>query len=322
MLERAKSVRKQLLVLAVAAISALLLASCTASPSAPSNNNGNENASHLKINILGTESEIPVDSGRKILSDSEVISADGSITLSVDKGTSILDSGQNPVQSIQVIIGLDPPAAPENTVIIGPAYDFLPEGITIDPPIRLTLSYNPAEIPQGTKEGDIYIARFDDGGWETMRYKQVDINNHRISTLINSHSGYAILAPIAPDEPAPATGPDPQANRVDLVYFHRTNRCYSCNWAEAATRYTLEAYFQEELDSGKITFESINVQEESNAAIIEKYGAYTSQLFINTVIDNTDHIEHISEIWQLIGDEEGFTLFMRTKIDNALEGVS
>lgn len=322
MLEKVKSVQKQLLVLAVVSISALLLASCTDSPTIP--DDSNEPSSNMKINLLGTESEIPVNSGGKILSDSEVISADGSITLSVDKGTSLLDSEQNPVQSIQVIISLDPPAAPENTVIIGPAYDFLPEGITIDPPTRITLSYNPAEIPQGTKEGDIYIARFYDGGWETMRYKQVDINNHRISTLINSHSGYAILAPMAQDEPAPTPepGPDPQANRVDLVYFHRTNRCYSCNWAETATRYTLEAYFQEELDSGKITFQSVDVQKSSDSLIVAKYGAYTSQLFINTVIDNTDHIEHISEIWQLIGDEEGFILFMKTKIDNALEGVS
>ncbi|MDD5590682.1 MAG: nitrophenyl compound nitroreductase subunit ArsF family protein [Dehalococcoidales bacterium] len=322
MLEKAKSVRMQLLVLAIISISALLLASCTASPTIPEDPNGNEPQSNLIINLLGTESGIPVNSGGKTSSDSEVISADGSIALSVDSGTSFLDSSQNPVQSIQVIISPDPPAAPENTVMIGPAYDFLPEGITIDAPIRLTLSYNPAEIPQGTKESNIYIARFDDDGWETMRYKQVDINNHRISTLINSHSGYAILAPTAQDEPAPAPEPALQANRVDLVYFHRTNRCYSCNWAEAETRYTLEAYFQEELNSGKITFESIDVQEGSNAAIIEKYGAYTSQLFINTVIDNTDHIEHISEIWQLIGDEEGFILFMETRINNALEEIS
>ncbi len=322
MLAKIKSVQKQLLVLAVVAIPALLLASCTDAPSVPSNNNGNENASHLKINLLGTEYEIPVNSGGKISSDSEVISADRSITLSVGKGTSLLDSGQNPVQSIQVIISLDPPAAPENTVIIGPAYDFLPEGITIDPSIRITLSYDPAEIPQGTKDGNIYIARFDDSGWETMRYKEVDINNHRISTSINSHSGYAILAPVAKDEPAPAPRPAPQANRVDLVYFHRTNRCYSCNLAEAATRYTLEAYFQEELDSGKITFQSVDVQKSADSTLVAKYGAYTSQLFINTVIDNADHIEHISEIWQLIGDEEGFILFMRTKINNALEEIS
>jgi hypothetical protein len=107
-----------------------------------------------------------------------------------------------------------------------------------------------------------------------------------------------------------------------VVYFHRTNRCYSCNYAEAATLYALEAYFQEELDSGKLTFESVNVQDDSNVAIIEKYGAYTSQLFINAVTGDTGHIEHVTEIWNFIGDDEGFTLLIRTQVTNALEGTS
>ncbi|MDD4985807.1 MAG: hypothetical protein PHQ43_08465, partial [Dehalococcoidales bacterium] len=102
MLEKAKSVRIQPLVLAIMSISALLLASCTASPTIPGDANSNEPHSNLIINLLGAESEIPVNSGGKISSDSEVISADGSIALSVDKGTSLLDSSQDPVQSIQV----------------------------------------------------------------------------------------------------------------------------------------------------------------------------------------------------------------------------
>jgi len=129
----------------------------------------------------------------------------------------------------------------------------------------------------------------------------------------------------SPDTP-PATNGEKeptvyQADRVDMVYFHRTNRCYSCNYAEAATLYALETYFQEELDSDKLTFESVNVQDDSNAAIIEKYGAYTSQLFINTVTGDNENIEHVTEIWNFIGDDEGFTLLIRTKVTNALEGA-
>ena len=148
---------------------------------------------------------------------------------------------------------------------------------------------------------------------------------------------FGCATPAAPDpapstsEPTPVT-PDPTTNipepetppevdRVDVVYFHRTKRCYSCTYAEEQTRYTLETYFINELESGKITFKSIDIQDEGNSAIIEKYGAYTSQLFINTAINGTEHIEHVVEIWQAIGDNDAFSFIVRDKVRTALEEI-
>ena len=121
--------------------------------------------------------------------------------------------------------------------------------------------------------------------------------------------------------PAPEPGLTPAIDRVDVVYFHRTNRCRSCLYAEEQTRYTLETYFKDELSSGKLTFASINFQDAGNAAIVEKYGAYASQLFINTVIGDTERIEHVTEIWQLIGDDEAFCQVVKNKIEKALKGA-
>jgi len=75
------------------------------------------------------------------------------------------------------------------------------------------------------------------------------------------------------------------------------------------------------MSSGKLTFKSVDVQDASNAAIIEKFGAYTSQLFINTVTGDTEHIEHVTEIWQFIGNDEAFCQLVKTKIEKALEGA-
>ena len=121
--------------------------------------------------------------------------------------------------------------------------------------------------------------------------------------------------------PAPEPGTTSVVDRVDVVYFHRTNRCYSCIYAETGILYTLETYFEKELSSGKLAFKSVDVQDASNAAIIKKYDAYTSQLFINAVTGDTEHIEHVSEIWQLIGNDEAFCNVVRTKIEKALEGA-
>lgn len=110
------------------------------------------------------------------------------------------------------------------------------------------------------------------------------------------------------------------ADRVDVVYFHRTSRCYSCKYVEARTRYTLETYFKDELASGKVTFQVINVQDKENADIAKKYGAYTSSLFINTLKDGTDHIEEVTNVYSLIGKDEAFAKALKSKIEKSLTG--
>ena len=115
------------------------------------------------------------------------------------------------------------------------------------------------------------------------------------------------------------TSPTP-ADKVEVVYFHRAQRCTGCIYAEDTTRYTLETYFPDELASGKITFATFNVAAEENAAIVEKYGAYSSSLFINIIIDGTNHIEEIKEIWFVLGDDEAFVEVVRSKIEQSLSG--
>lgn len=112
-----------------------------------------------------------------------------------------------------------------------------------------------------------------------------------------------------------------ETNMVLLVYFHRTQRCVSCTYAEDQTIYTLETHFSEEMDSGTIVFQSVDVQDNNNTDIIEKYQAYTSQLFINIVSGNDENIQHVEEIWAVIGDDEAFTQLIINKITSALEGI-
>jgi len=107
---------------------------------------------------------------------------------------------------------------------------------------------------------------------------------------------------------------------VEVVYFHRTQRCYSCKYVEARTRYTLETYFKDELASGRLTFQVINVQDQANADIVKKYGAYTSSLFINTLKDDTAHIEEATNVYSLIGKDEAFAKALKSKIEKSLTG--
>lgn len=135
-------------------------------------------------------------------------------------------------------------------------------------------------------------------------------------------------SPASEAPPASDTTPDSNdsdtstipADKVEVVYFYWPQRCTGCIYAEDTTLHTLETYFANELASGKITFATFDVAAEENTAIVEKYEAYSSSLFINTIIDDIDHIEQLEEIWFVLGDDEALIEVVKSKIEQSLSG--
>lgn len=69
-----------------------------------------------------------------------------------------------------------------------------------------------------------------------------------------------------------------------LIYsFHVTNRCASCIAIEESVKKTLEVYFKNEVKSGQIKLNVLNVDDEANEKIAEKYQAFGSGLFVTRV---------------------------------------
>lgn len=120
-----------------------------------------------------------------------------------------------------------------------------------------------------------------------------------------------------PDEPSTS-----QTQRVDVVYCHRPQRCPTCLCFEERIRYVVSTYFQNELDSGQMTFGVYNIGDSKNADIVKKYGAVGSQLFINTVKDGTDHITDIQDIWSWScrSNKAGFDQQVKNVIEQSLKG--
>jgi hypothetical protein len=112
--------------------------------------------------------------------------------------------------------------------------------------------------------------------------------------------------------------PPPLENGVEVVYFHRSQRCQKCRYLEACVTYTVETYFQDELASGDLVLRVLNVQDEANAAMAEKYEAYGSSLYVNEVIDGTDHIEPVTDIWFVVGDDEACSSLVKAAIEEHL----
>ena len=112
-------------------------------------------------------------------------------------------------------------------------------------------------------------------------------------------------------------------DRVDVAYFHRPQRCVTCLCFEERIRYVVSTYFQNELDSGKMTFGVYDIGDSKNADIVNKYGAVGSQLFINTVKDGADNIRDIQDIWSwhCTSNKQSFDQKVKDVIDQSLEDI-
>jgi hypothetical protein len=69
-------------------------------------------------------------------------------------------------------------------------------------------------------------------------------------------------------------------DKIEVLYFHFTARCLTCNTVEAETKKSLEALYPEQMKSGKITFTSLNVEEKSTEPIAKKHKVYGQNLIV------------------------------------------
>ncbi|MFA5399062.1 MAG: nitrophenyl compound nitroreductase subunit ArsF family protein [Dehalococcoidia bacterium] len=113
-------------------------------------------------------------------------------------------------------------------------------------------------------------------------------------------------------------------SRVDVIYFHVNQRCVTCLCFEQHINYVIDTYFQDAIDSGKLTYRVLNIQKEENVDIARKYRAVGSQLFINVIVNGIDNIEDIQSIWswKCPSDPKQFERKVRIIIEQSLEEVS
>jgi len=108
-------------------------------------------------------------------------------------------------------------------------------------------------------------------------------------------------------------------NKVEVIDFHSTHRCMTCNAIEANTKYTLETFFSEAIKSGEVTLQVINVDLEENATISEKYEATGTGLFLNVVVDGKETPIDLTEFAFMNGtDQVAFSTQLKVKIENQL----
>jgi len=108
--------------------------------------------------------------------------------------------------------------------------------------------------------------------------------------------------------------------RVEVFHFHSTRQCYSCITLGELAEKTVNEFFKEEIDSGKLVFGHLNVDLEENYELAENYGASGASLWIGTYVDGVFHKEQDTAVWYKINKEEEFKGYLKGILEKRLKG--
>lgn len=110
------------------------------------------------------------------------------------------------------------------------------------------------------------------------------------------------------------------SNKIEVIDFYGTHRCATCKAIEANAKYTVEKHFQEEVKSDKVEFITVNVDDDNNFDIAEKFEAAGTALFINVIKDGTEkHIDLTNFAFEKARDRDIFVAELKEKILEQLQ---
>lgn len=115
----------------------------------------------------------------------------------------------------------------------------------------------------------------------------------------------------------------PATGQVIVYYFYGQARCASCLKIEKFTKNTLGSQFERELDSGRVVFAPMNVDEPQNRHFVEDYQLYTKSVVLSLVKGGEEvRYANLEKVWQLLRSEERFGAYVAEELNKMLKELS
>lgn len=108
-------------------------------------------------------------------------------------------------------------------------------------------------------------------------------------------------------------------DKIQVVHFHATQQCWSCITIGEYSEKIIKTSFPEEYKNGKVEYLDLNIDEQSNSAIVNKFGVSGSSLYFNVVRDGKDNISEDITVWNLVSNEQKFTTYFKSKLQGYLK---
>jgi len=105
--------------------------------------------------------------------------------------------------------------------------------------------------------------------------------------------------------------------KVEAYYFHFTQRCETCLAVEASAKENLEVLYPEQVKSGNITFQSINLNDKSSKPIAKKLNVPGQSLLL---VQGDKQVNITNEAFLYARpNPDKFKAIMKEKVDGLLK---
>ena len=131
-----------------------------------------------------------------------------------------------------------------------------------------------------------------------------------VCTLVVSQM--ALAAEDAGKSEKPAAAP---ADRVVVMYFHRTKRCPTCKRMGGYAEEAVLKGFPKEIKDGTVEFHFVDFQDQKNAALTKGYKVGGPTLIVAQVVGNkVKEFKNLTEIWAKNNDKDAFLKYVRENV--------
>lgn len=128
-------------------------------------------------------------------------------------------------------------------------------------------------------------------------------------------AGLSLAAPPAVVQPVTV---DPAADRVEMVYFHRTQRCPTCLRVGSMAEEAVTEAFAAGIESGTVVFRYVDFQDPANAEEV-KYFKVTTPTLVAVRAENHQPVyaAKLAKVWALVGKAEALREYVVAGVTDA-----
>ncbi len=131
---------------------------------------------------------------------------------------------------------------------------------------------------------------------------------------------FVILAVVAVVSASTAFAADNSSMKIIAYYFHGSFRCYTCNMMEKYSKEAIEMNFKDDLASGKLEFNAVNVENRGNEHFVDDYKLYTKSLILSLVKDGKEvKSKNLDKIWQLARNKQKFIDYVIGEVNELMK---
>jgi thiol-disulfide isomerase/thioredoxin len=112
----------------------------------------------------------------------------------------------------------------------------------------------------------------------------------------------------------------PPADRVVVMYFHRTDPCPTCRKMSAYTEEAVTKAFAKEMKQGKVEYHYIDFQDEKNEKLVKGYQVGRPTLIVVQVAGNkAKEQKNLLEMWEKVRDKKEFIEYVQSNVKDYLK---